>query len=85
MAFANCSADLTIIGAHNSSTPSHETPANPWTWHRHSELFFDLLSDGELDVEPLISHCEPYTNAPAMYQMLLTDRTPAMGVILDWA
>ena len=79
-----CWPSYTIIGAHNSSTPEHETPGNPWTWHRHTELFFDLLMAGEIALAPLISHCEPYTHAPALYQMLLADRSQAMGVLLDW-
>jgi 2-desacetyl-2-hydroxyethyl bacteriochlorophyllide A dehydrogenase len=79
-----CWPSYTIIGAHNSSTPPCETSGNPWTWQRHTELFFDLLLDGELDLDPLISHSEPYTHAPALYQMLLADRSQAMGVILDW-
>ena len=79
------SPSYTIIGAHNRSTPQYETPDNPWTWQRHAELFFELLADGEVSVEPLISHCEPYTNAPALYELLLADRSQAMGVILDWS
>lgn len=79
-----CWPSTTIIGAHNSSTPPHETPGNPWTWHRHTELFFDLLAAGEVSLAPLISHCEPYSHAPTLYQMLLADRSAAMGVILDW-
>ena len=79
-----CWPSYTIIGAHNSSTPQHETPGNPWTWHRHTEMLFDLLESGEITLAPLISHCEPYTHAPALYQMLLSDRSQAMGVVLDW-
>jgi threonine dehydrogenase-like Zn-dependent dehydrogenase len=79
-----CWPSYTIIGAHNSSTPQHETPGDPWTWARHAELFFDLLTDGEITLAPLISHCEPYTKAPALYEMLLADRSAAMGVVLDW-
>ncbi|BBH19156.1 hypothetical protein Back11_05010 [Paenibacillus baekrokdamisoli] len=75
---------ITIIGAHNSSHPQHETDDNPWTKSRHAELFFDLVGDKMLDVEPLISHRDIYTNAASLYQMLLTDRSAAMGVVLKW-
>jgi len=78
------SPSFTIIGAHNSSHPPQETLDNPWTNKRHAELFFDLVADGEVQLEPLISHREPYTEAPRLYQMLLRDRTPMMGVILTW-
>ena len=76
---------LTIIGAHNSSHPAQATLENPWVHQRHAELFFDWLADGEVDLEPLISHRESYTQAPQLYQMLMRDRGPAMGVILEWA
>jgi 2-desacetyl-2-hydroxyethyl bacteriochlorophyllide A dehydrogenase len=75
---------LRIIGAHNSTHPPVETPDSPWTLHRHARLFFDLLSDHTLDVSSLITHRFPGARAADAYQMLLEDRTRAMGVILDW-
>lgn len=78
------SPGFTIIGAHNSTHPEHETIDTPWTKKRHAEFFFDLVVDKEIDVEPLISHREHYTEAPSLYQMLLEDRSQAMGVVLKW-
>lgn len=78
------SPSFTIIGAHNSSHPAHATPENPWTMKRHFELFVDLIADHELDVSPLISHREPYGRAVELYQMLLRDRSQAMGVVFEW-
>ncbi len=78
------SPSLTIIGAHNMSHPRCEEGDNPWTQMRHGELFFDLLAEGELDMAPLISHRAPCVEAPALYEMLMTDRSQAMGVILQW-
>ncbi len=80
-----CNApSYTIIGAHNGSHPTQETLYNQWTRERHAELFFNLVADGELDIKPLISHQESYTEAPKLYEMLLKDRTQAMGVIMEW-
>ncbi|WP_247004571.1 zinc-binding dehydrogenase [Halosolutus gelatinilyticus] len=73
-----------IIGAHNSSHPPVETPASPWTNHRHSELFFDLVQDGELRVDTLVSHRAEYADAASIYGALLEDRSDAMGVLLEW-
>ncbi len=78
------SPSYTIIGAHNSSHPQFETPYNQWTQKRHGELFFNMVADGDIDVTPLISHKARCEDAPKMYQMLLDDRTQAMGVILEW-
>jgi 2-desacetyl-2-hydroxyethyl bacteriochlorophyllide A dehydrogenase len=73
-----------IIGAHNSSHPSVATPENPWTQHRHAELFFDLVRDGELTVDHLISHRADYADAADIYETLLDDRSKAMGVLIEW-
>jgi 2-desacetyl-2-hydroxyethyl bacteriochlorophyllide A dehydrogenase len=78
------SPSFTIIGTHNSSHPPVETPDNPWTMKRNSELYFDLVVSGEINVKKLITHQESYLKAPELYGMLLKDRTQAMGVILDW-
>ena len=74
----------TIIGAHGKSSPAFETPYNQWTRPRNTEMFFDLVESGELNVEPLISHRAPVEKAPELYKMLLEDRSKAMGVVLEW-
>jgi 2-desacetyl-2-hydroxyethyl bacteriochlorophyllide A dehydrogenase len=77
---------LQIIGAHVSTQPEAETPCNPWTPERNGELFFDLVMAGRLQVAELITHRLPWRDAPAAYEMLVTDRTRAMGVVLEgWA
>ena len=78
------SPSYTIIGAHNFSHPPVETPGNPWTQHRHTEMFFDLLAEGSIDIERLVSRRSPYTDAPDIYRELLEDRTQAMGIVLEW-
>lgn len=74
----------TIIGTHVSSHPPAATPGTPWTQARNAELFFDWIADGELDLEPLISHRTKGIQAPAAYRRLMRDRSGAMGVLLDW-
>lgn len=81
----HCNApSYVIVGAHNSSHPPVATPGNPWTQHRHAALFFDLVADGTLDVASLVSHRQPYHEAPERYRALLDDRSDAMGVVLEW-
>lgn len=74
----------TIMGVHNMSHPQCATLDNPWTNLRHAEFFFDLVADGEVSVEPLITHRAHYTEALGFYDMLMKDRAQAMGVVLDW-
>jgi 2-desacetyl-2-hydroxyethyl bacteriochlorophyllide A dehydrogenase len=78
------SPSYTIIGAHNGSHPQFETPYNQWTQKRHAELYFNMVADGEIDVKPLISHRAKCNDAPNLYQMLMDDRTQAMGVVMEW-
>jgi 2-desacetyl-2-hydroxyethyl bacteriochlorophyllide A dehydrogenase len=73
-----------IIGTHFTSQPEHETPYNPWTRKRNTELFFDLLSTGRLTIEHLITHRFSWRDAEKAYGMLLEDRARAMGVILKF-
>ncbi|MFB6136619.1 MAG: zinc-binding dehydrogenase [Halobacteriaceae archaeon] len=73
-----------IIGAHASSHPPRETPANQWTRARNAALFFRLVDEGRFDVDGLVDRVEPPAAAPAVYDDLLDDRTRFMAVEFDW-
>jgi 2-desacetyl-2-hydroxyethyl bacteriochlorophyllide A dehydrogenase len=74
----------TIIGAHNRSHTPVATWDNPWTQKHDSEFFFELQKNGDIDVRPLVTHRMPCTRATEAYDMLMADRTKALGVLLDW-
>jgi 2-desacetyl-2-hydroxyethyl bacteriochlorophyllide A dehydrogenase len=76
---------LEVIGAHNQAHPPVETPGAPWTMARHAELFLEWQRAGVIDVRPLITHRYPWRRAVEAYQMLLEDRSRALGVVLDWS
>lgn len=81
-----CNApSFTIIGTHEMSAPPSATPDNPWTSQRHYELYFDQVMERRIQVDSLISHRVAFKDAPDMYARLLTDRSEAMAVILDWS
>jgi 2-desacetyl-2-hydroxyethyl bacteriochlorophyllide A dehydrogenase len=81
----HCNApSYTIIGAHNASHPTHATLDNPWTCNRDGELFFDLVANGLLEVESLISHRVPFGEATEWYPRLDVPGCDTMGVILTW-
>jgi 2-desacetyl-2-hydroxyethyl bacteriochlorophyllide A dehydrogenase len=75
---------LQVIGAHTSTQPEHDTPYNPWTRARNAALFLDLVAAGRLDVASLVSHRFWYRDARSAYEMLLADRTQAMGVLFTY-
>jgi threonine dehydrogenase-like Zn-dependent dehydrogenase len=52
-----------------------------------SQLFVDglqLLQAGKLPVAEIVTHKEPYTGAPAIYDMLIEDPEDAGAILLDW-
>jgi len=74
---------LRIIGTHVTTHPQAETFYNPWTAERNGELFFDLVRADYLKLDRMISHRYTWQDAPEAYKMLASDRTQAMGVILE--
>jgi threonine dehydrogenase-like Zn-dependent dehydrogenase len=42
------------------------------------------VSDGELDLAPLITHRLSFEEAPAAYLSLLEDRSQSLAVVLEW-
>jgi predicted dehydrogenase len=54
-----------------------------WTEQRNFEAFLDLLSTGVVDVKPLISSRFKFTNAPAAYRELSSNRS-TLGILLDY-
>jgi predicted dehydrogenase/threonine dehydrogenase-like Zn-dependent dehydrogenase len=57
-----------------------------WTETRNMEAFLQLLADGKLDLEPLISHRYKVENATDAYD-LITGKTarPYLGVLIQYA
>lgn len=54
-----------------------------WTEQRNFEAVLDMMAEGRLDVQPLISHRFSFTDAVAAYQVLSDDRH-ALGILLQY-
>ena len=54
-----------------------------WTEQRNFEAVLDLMSDGRLDVEPLITHRFPIARAEEAYR-LIAEKNSALGILLDY-
>ncbi|MDZ7938372.1 MAG: bi-domain-containing oxidoreductase [Rhodoferax sp.] len=54
-----------------------------WTEQRNFEAVLDMMSDGRLDVLPLISHRFSIVNAERAYE-LVCDSEPSMGILLEY-
>jgi threonine dehydrogenase-like Zn-dependent dehydrogenase len=75
---------ITVIGAHITTHPAHATPYNRWTLANNRRLALDLIADGSLALEPLISHRAPGEDGPAMFARLAASREDVFGVLLQW-
>lgn len=54
-----------------------------WTEQRNFEAILDMLAEGKLNVEPLITHKFEFENAVQAYKTLSDDRT-AVGILLNY-
>jgi predicted dehydrogenase/threonine dehydrogenase-like Zn-dependent dehydrogenase len=54
-----------------------------WTEQRNFEAILDMMSSGQLDVKPLITHRFKFENAPAAYDLLTSDKS-ALGILLQY-
>lgn len=79
------SRSLRIIGAHANNAPREANDYTWWTNQHMTGLFFTYLQRGEMKVSDLDTHRYTPQNAPDAYQMLMTDRAAAMGVLINWS
>ena len=54
-----------------------------WTEQRNFVAVLDLMANGQLNVTPLITHRQPFEEAPTAYDMLTTDKT-TLGILLSY-
>ncbi len=54
-----------------------------WTEQRNFEAVLDMMSDGRLDVKPLISHRYKIDNALEAYE-LIGGSAPSLGIVLEY-
>lgn len=76
---------ITICGVHNPMFHrSGGTPANRWTSAADNVLMLELMRQQRLTTAEMITHEVSYKEAVSMYEMLMADRTQALGVNLIW-
>jgi predicted dehydrogenase/threonine dehydrogenase-like Zn-dependent dehydrogenase len=55
-----------------------------WTERRNLEAFLDLIAQGRMLVQPLVTHRFPIQEALKAYELILENREPYIGVILSY-
>ncbi|QUX94530.1 dehydrogenase [Marinomonas sp. CT5] len=70
--------------------PSYEEQGNDyplafvrWTEQRNFEAILDMMSGGQLNVKPLVTHRFKFENASDAYELLTTDKS-ALGILLQY-
>lgn len=76
---------ITVMGVHN--VVYHRaggTNANRWTAGEDNKLMLELMRQKRLTTAEMITHEVSFKDAVSMYDMLMADRTQALGVNLLW-
>jgi len=55
-----------------------------WTARRNMATFLDLVAEGRVDVDLLITHRFPFKQALNAYEMILEGKEPYIGVVLEY-
>jgi polar amino acid transport system substrate-binding protein len=55
-----------------------------WTENRNMQAFVELLSEGKLKLQELLSHTFPFSEAPKAYDLILQKSERFMGIVLSY-
>ena len=77
--------ELTIRGAWQPRAPMQGHHYFPWTQAKNRSVVLDLIANGRLKVEHLLTHRVQSGKAPEMYAMMLRGGTDWMAVAFDWS
>ena len=75
---------LTVLGAHESTRPQHDSAPGWWTHRADQETALKLLARERLVVEPLITHRFSWQDAAEAYATLIAWQPGMLGTILNW-
>ena len=76
--------ELDILGNYSLDYPPEPYHRFQWTRAANRAYVFDLIARGELNVDHLVSHDVPYSEAPGIYEMIGRGPEGWLGVLFDW-
>lgn len=76
---------VSVIGAHDSTRPRHESFYRRWTQSDDASLILNLTSKGLLKVGELATLKIDFRRAGEAYQKLIESKGEILGIILDWS
>jgi 2-desacetyl-2-hydroxyethyl bacteriochlorophyllide A dehydrogenase len=76
--------ELSLIAAFQPFNPTSLNLYWRWTQQANRQLLLELLAEGKLGVEDLLTHRFPASAAPEVYERIKAGDTDMLGVLLDW-
>ena len=77
--------ELDIRASRGSGSPGVSTPEHMiWTAFRNRTLVVNLLAEGRLRTDGLITHVLPFEEISRAYEMIQTKSEPSLQVVLSW-
>jgi len=75
--------EIVMTGSYQTGM-SDTHPYWPWTRVRNQHVILDLIRRRELQTEPLVSHVVPYTEAPDLFDRMMSGREGWLSVFFTW-
>ena len=75
--------EIIMTGSYQTGM-SDTHPYWPWTRQRNQHVILDLIRRRELQIEPLVSHVAPYTDAPQLFDRMMTGHEGWLSVFFTW-
>lgn len=75
---------VSLIGAHIDTTARPANAYNRWTPDEHYRLGIELIRQGRLQTDGLVSHCVPSADALGAFDALTDRPHEHLGVIIEW-
>ena len=75
---------ITLIGAHTSNRPATESRPGEWSEHDDYDVILKYLATGRFDFASLIHKTLSPADCTGLYDTLLHDPDPPMGIVFDW-
>ncbi|MCD6291279.1 MAG: zinc-binding dehydrogenase [Anaerolineae bacterium] len=75
---------IVLLGAHERLFEHPYTLRDPWTRERNLDLVLELLADGSLESDGLISHRIRPEEIQETYEALINHPAEFLGVLIEW-
>jgi len=75
--------ELSLIGARRIDEVERTT-ADRWPVGECRQAVYEMIERGDLAIGPLITHCLPPEEAPAVFDRLMQRDQSMLGVLFDW-